>query len=234
MNTGTMDARTLARISGIAGLAFVVVGTLVEALFPAPVEPGGAMSAIVAAGSQPGTVATVALLAATTGLGTSILVIFAAAFARYLDRDNGLLAQLAVSGALGAFVLSILRRGVLIAWAQAAGSSDQSGAVALYVAATDSLVRVYAYPIAMFVGALGWLIVSRRTLPVGLGWIAMAIGALEVVGPFAGGVAPNLDVAYPAYLLMLVWILAVSVIVLVRSMRTESATESQRAVSTAS
>jgi hypothetical protein len=228
-----MEARTLARISGIAGLAFVIGGTAIEAIFPAPVEPGGTAAAILQAGAQPGAKATVALLAATTGLGTAILVIFAASFARYLDPDTGLLAQLAVLGALAAFVLSLVRRGLLIAFAQTAGSSDQSGAAALFVAATDSLVRVYAYPDALFIGALGLLVVARRALPVWLGWTALGIAAIEIIGAFAGGVAPSLDVEFPAYLLSLVWIGAVSAIVLVRSARSSSATTPQRVGSTA-
>jgi len=223
-----METRTLARVSGIAGLAFVIGGTAIEAIFPAPVEPGGTAAAVIQAISQPGAIATVALLAATTGLGTAILVIFAASFARYLDTDNGPLAQVAVLGAVGGFVLSVVRRGLLIASAQTAASSDQSGAVALFVAATDSLVRVYAYPVALFVGALGLLIVARRTLPVWLGWTALAIAALEVVSAFAGGVDPGLDLGYPAYLLMLVWIGAVSLILLVRSARSATANDSQR------
>ena len=228
-----METRTLARISGIAGLAFVVGGTAVEALFPAPVGPGGTAATVLAAGTQPGVVATVSMLAATTGLGTAILVIFAAAIGRYLDTEEGLLGQLAVLGALAAFALSLVRRGLLIAFAQTAGSSDQSGAVALYVSGTDSLVRVYAFPIALLMGSLGWLIVSRRTLPAWVGWTALAIGALAVIGAFAAGVDPSVDLGFPAYLLMLGWIGVVSVILLSRSVRSSRETEPRRVASTA-
>lgn len=87
---------------------------------------------------------TLALFAVSTGVGTLFLVLFAGALGRYLDREAGLLHELALFGAFGGFLLSIIRRGLVIASAQAAQGDDPGGTVALYVAATDSLMRVYA------------------------------------------------------------------------------------------
>ncbi|MGH2356880.1 MAG: hypothetical protein ACRDGJ_02570, partial [Candidatus Limnocylindria bacterium] len=214
-----MDTRRLAMIAGLAGLATVIGGTAVEALFPAPVEPGGTIEAILRAGGQPGILGTVVLLAATTGLGTALLVVFTAALGRYLDSAGGLLAQLAVLGAFAAFVLSIIRRGLLVAFAQVAGSADQSGAAALYIAAADSLVRVYAYPVVLQMGSLGLLLVSRRILPIWTGWVAIGLAGAMVAGSFVAGIDPTIDIGFPLYIGILAWTGVVSVILLVRAAR---------------
>ena len=214
-----MDARTLSRIAGLSGLLFVIGGTLVEALFPAPVEPGGTAGAIMAAGRSPDAWRVVTLLSTTTGLGTMFLVLFAGALGRYLDRENGLLAQLALLGAFGAFLLSIIRRGLIIAYVQVAAGTDPSGAVAFYVASTDSLVRIYAFPIALFVWALAALVLVSRALPRWIGWTGVAIGVLAIAGFLVGGFDSTVDAGFLVYLLMLVWILATSVVLLVRARR---------------
>ena len=221
-----MNSRTLARIAGLAGLAFVLGGTLVEAIFPAPVEPGGTPAAIVAAGQNPDAWRTVTVLSMTTGLGTLFLVLFAGALGRYLDRENGLLAQLAMLGAFGAFLLSIIRRGLIIAYVQVAGGSDPSGAVAFYIASTDSLVRIYTFPIALFVWSMAALVLVSRALPAWIGWTGAVIGVLSIAGFLFGGLDPTLDLGFPVYLLMLVWILATSVVLLVRSRRPAEQPES--------
>lgn len=229
-----MDTRTLARIAGLAGLATVIGGTAVEALFPVPVELGAPAEAILRAGGQPGMFETVSLLAATTGIGTALLLVFAAALARYLDPQYGLLAQVAVLGAFGGFLLSILRRGLTIAFVQVARSDDPSGAVALYVAAGDSLVRVYAFPIVLQMGSLGLLIIGRRLLPAWTGWAALALAAAMVVAAFAGGIDPSVDFGFPVYIGILVWTAVVSLMLLVRAARSSTADISERAPSTAS
>lgn len=230
---GVMDTRTLVRIAGLAGLAFVISGTAVEALFPVPVELGGTAE-ILRAGSQPGAFGTVSLLAATTGIGTALLLVFAAALARYLDPEYGLVAQLAVLGAFGAFLLSILRRGLTIAFVQVAGSADPSGAVALYVAAGDSLVRMYAFPIVLQMGSLGLLIISRRLLPAWSGWAALGLAAAMVVAAFVAPIDPSVDFGFPVYIGILVWTAVVSVILLVRAARSSTADVSERVPSIAS
>ncbi|MGH2356476.1 MAG: hypothetical protein ACRDGJ_00505 [Candidatus Limnocylindria bacterium] len=229
-----MDTRTLARIAGLAGLATVIGGTVVEVLFPVPVEPGGTAEAILRAGSQPGVFGTVTLLAATTGIGTALLLVFAAALARCLDPEYGLLAQLAVLGAFGGFLLSILRRGLTIAFVQVAGNADPGGAVALYVAAGDSLVRVYAFPIILQMGSLGILIISRRILPGWTGWAALGLATAMVVGSFVAGIDPTADFGFPVYIGILVWTAVVSVILLARPARSSPADLSERAPSTVS
>ncbi len=210
-----MDRR-IGLAAALAGLGFAVGGTLVEMLFPAPVEPGGSPDAIIAAMASPDAFRTVTLLAASTSIGTALLVAFVAAIGRYLDPDHGTLAQLAVVGAAAAFVISLLRRGLIIAVVQSATAGQDGPAVAFYIAATDSLVRVFAMPQALWLGSVGFLALSTRRLPAWAGWSALVLGAVAIAAMFVPAIDSSADAEFPVYLLSLVWLTAVSVTLLVR------------------
>ncbi len=137
------------------------------------------------------------------------------------EGGTGRLANLAYAGAIliGPMVfLSVTAYSAIAFWLGDNPRVEDQGAVrALF---DLSIIAGYAafIPLAVFLAATGLSIVKTRVLPTWLGWSAIVLAILAIVG--AAGMldadSPLADLSFIVLILFLVWTLALSVILLMR------------------
>jgi len=167
-----------------------------------------------------------------SSLGDIAFFVFLAGLWSRLRRHEGgggMLAGLfAIAGA--AFMATILvTSGLYLALVQSAGTLADPGAVQT-LAVLDWWVGQALLPagVALF-GAAAAAIILLRALPVWLGWLAAVTAlcllvSLGTVYETTGDEGPLSYFAFAAFVLMLVWILATSLVLFVRSGRDRHAT----------
>jgi hypothetical protein len=152
------------------------------------------------------------------GFGSVLLVL--AVFALVRMTGSGFWHDVAVRVAGVIIALSLVIDAVLIAavGAAASGATAAAGTLWTFAFAIDA-----AFPIAntVWMVVLGVLLVRSRALPVLLGRLLVAVGALEFLG---GTTALYSDAARAVnnwvFLALIVWMLATGVLLAVRSRRT--------------
>jgi hypothetical protein len=135
-------------------------------------------------------------------LAAVVFLFFAGVLRRHLaERGSEWLASVVFGGAvvyavgLGVFLSS------QIALVEAADANQTAVAEALNVIDNNNFGPA-AIGLAVVLLASAWHVVSTRSLPVWLGWVALALGILAIAGPLG----------FIAFLLFPIWVLAVAVV----------------------
>jgi hypothetical protein len=211
------------RITALAGILFVV---LVVASFFTPETPdsGGSAEELAAAISDDRAGHQMSLLLGFLA-DIAFLVFLAGVFSRLrrYEGTGGMFSGLfAIAGA--AFSATILvSEGLYLAYVQAAENADPS--VLPTIARLDDWVGIGTVPVAvaMMIGAAG-AILSTHALPVWLGWLAGLNAVLVLLS--LGAVFESDDESvlvsiggFGGFLLLLIWVLATSVVLLMRPRR---------------
>lgn len=220
--TGTPD-----RWAAVAGLLFtaLIVASFFTPQTPRSDSPAEAIAAQLAADRPAhqlsmllGFLASVAFLIFLTGLWSRL---------RRWEGPAGMFAALVLTAGAAFVALTLVAGGLYMALLQYASGPQPDPAVLSALTVLNEWVGGAVVPagVAMFLGA-ALAILTTRALPLWLGWLAAATAVLLLVslaGVFEadpdGGVAGT--AGFIGFLLFLVWILAASVVLLLRRDRTD-------------
>jgi Domain of unknown function (DUF4386) len=218
------QARRWDQIAAIAGIAFIA---LILASFFTPDTPSAddSIEAIAAQLAEDQTAHQVSL--ALGFLADILFLVFLAGLWSRFRRHEGVAGMFStlfvVAGAVFAATIAV-SEGLYLALVQGVDDAEGDPAVLRTLVILDNWVGGVSIPagVAMFVGAT-MAILTTRTLPVWLGWLAavtallfvLSIGAVfddseEGVFGFAG---------FGGFLLFLIWVLAASIVLLMRAGR---------------
>jgi hypothetical protein len=223
------QARRWDQIAAIAGLVFIV---LIVASFFTPETPAADSSTetIAAELAADRTAHQVSLLLAFLG-DIAFLVFLAGTWSR-LRRYEGVGGMFAglfvIAGAVFAATIAV-SSGLYLALVQGADDAEGDPAVLRTLVILDNWVGAGTVPsaVAMFIGA-AMAILTTRALPVWLGWLAAVTGLLLVVS--VGAIFDDSEegvlgfAGFGGFLLFLVWVLAASIVLLMRAGRDPSPT----------
>jgi hypothetical protein len=218
------QARRWDQIGAIAGLIFIA---LILASFFTPDTPSADSSteAIAAQLSEDRSAHQVSLLLGFLA-DIAFLVFLAGSWSRLRRYEGmgGMFSGLfAVAGAVFASTI-LVSEGLYLALVQGADSAGEEPAVVRTLVVLDNWVGAATVPAgaAMFLGAT-MAILATRALPAWLGWLAAVTGLLLVVS--LGAVFDDTEegvlgfAGFGGFLLFLVWVLAASIVLLMRAGR---------------
>ncbi|TFV72994.1 hypothetical protein E4P39_16075 [Blastococcus sp. CT_GayMR19] len=223
------QARRWDQITAIAGLVFIA---LIVAGFFTPDTPSADSSteAIAARLSADQPAHQVSLLLGF--LGDIAFLVFLAGLWSRLRRHGGAGGMFAglfvVAGAVFAATIAVSER-LHLALVQGADTAGDDPAVLRTLVVLDNWVGAATVPagVAMFLGA-AMAILTTRALPAWVGWLAGVTGLLLVVS--LGAVFDDSEegvlgfAGFGGFLLFLVWVLATSIVLLLRARRESSPT----------
>ena len=209
-----MTESRIARLTAVAGIAFVVAGLAGEAIFPAPDPTLGpaAMSAFVRTHQN-----VPVLLTWWTGVGMTLFLLFAAGLFRALNPADGWLSRIGFGAVVVIVALNFMRRGLLIAAGLQFGAGNDASGLALLDANDEGIVRTLVYPNAIFLGSVAALIIGSARISRWLGWAAAAIAVFMFAAPLVDVAIPGSDTGFVGYFLLLAWLVAASVVLATRS-----------------
>jgi len=166
-----------------------------------------------------------AALSATLQLLSLIpFVIFLAALWRRLRENDDVLAMITLIGGFSTIIVILIWMAAIVGVLVLANRVDPGSDVRPLLAFSSALDQSVTLPLAIMTGAAGAAILVGRAFPRWLGWLAILVAVLGIVGAVAilvhftsEELGPIVAAANPiAYLLFLVWVTGVSV-ALVRS-----------------
>jgi hypothetical protein len=203
--------------SALGGIAFAVL-TAITAFLPGtpPKTSDSAATMVKFVADHDGAIRWSAYLGA---LGVVALFWWLGSVWRLMRRTEGgspRLAVVALSGAVFAAVMATVA-GVILAVMPTVGTRTlgSSGTRIFYILSAN-LGIASVFGVAVFVGAFSALIIRSGVLPSLLGWVGALIALVALVGGAA--VATTRDaifiVAFGGFLAFLVWVLAVSILML--------------------
>jgi hypothetical protein len=218
------QARKWDQIAAIAGLVFIA---LILASFFTPDTPAANSSteAIAAQLAEDQSAHKVSIVLGFLG-DVAFLVFLAGLWSRFRRHEGlgGMFSALfALAGAVFAATIAI-SEGLYLALVQGADDAEGDPAVLRTLVILDNWVGGVTIPagIAMFLGA-AMAILTTRTLPAWLGWLAAVTGLLLVLS--IGAVFDDSEegvlgfAGFGGFLLFLVWVLATSIVLLMRAGR---------------
>ena len=219
-----MSRHTLSRLVALAGIG-ATIGLVGHFMVAPPPTSFTSQSVLQAAASQQNALLTSAWL---QGLGVILMMATALGVVELAGRSGSLAGRFVLLGGAAAVAHSLLSDTLVVAAAQlSAGGSGVGAATMLQIAhAAD-----YGYPFInlVWVTALGVIVLRSRVLPQAFGYVALAFGALELVGGLAALYSDAVDaVVNPVYLVMVLWIVAAAIVLTVRSF--QPATQTQKPV----
>lgn len=207
-----------ARIAGVCGLVSVAltvlnVFVLSDGSPPDPSTPARQLAALAAQQR-----ATAELGYYLDAFSTLPLLVFALVLARRAEGDGGFWSTLLFSAA-------ILNAGIDMVWAGctyavrelAHVGTSADGVVALFFLSQATL-WIIGLPQGLFYAAAGVLALRTRILPAALGWWALALALVAFVAtPLTTSIPALNGVIFAVFLLSLVWIVAASIVLLLRA-----------------
>ncbi len=214
-----MSDRTVERLGALSGIVGVVMGPIAFALFAsgglAP-GPGRSRESLASAVAAPASVQVFFGVSLDT-LSSFLLIFFFARLwvrLRRAEGDPGWLSIAALAGAILGIAAGLGDKAAFYALAAQAGHGlEVQEAITLQDIAQGFFSLAGAYTGVLFVGAAALVILRARALPRWLGWGAGAIVVLNLVSllvPTSVGIRP---IGFP---LLILWLLATSVVMLVR------------------
>jgi hypothetical protein len=204
-----MDRRTWIRVGVIGGLAFAVLEVTRLVILPPPPLDGSPSQVATWVSANLGALKLFPWLDA---IGASAFALFGILFTSSLrSAENGPVAAVAVAAASVVLAISLILDGAIAA-ITATGIGGGSEAVPILLAGGVGVETMFPYPLALFLAAVGWLLVERaRTW---LGWAAWVIGAAFLASGLLPAVDLDLEVEGPLFMALLVWIVVASVAML--------------------
>jgi len=153
------------------------------------------------------------------GVGSALLILSVVVMAHFVDAGGTVLGRIVQVVGAAVIAMSLVSDALLIAVAQAGSVGDGTTVRTAY-----SLLHVadYVYPFAnpFWLAALGAIILRSGVLPRILGYLALALAAAELVGGLAALFSDTLNnVVNPMFLAVLAWVLAASIVLVVRRVR---------------
>lgn len=212
------------QIAAIAGLVFIA---LIVASFFTPDTPSADDSAEAIAAQLAADRSRHQVSIVLGFLGDIAFLVFLAGLWSRFRRHEGFAgmfsALFVVAGSVFAATIAV-SEGLYLALVQGAVDADGDPAVLRTLVVLDTWVGGVTIPagIAMFLGA-AMVILTTRTLPAWLGWLAAVTGLLLVVS--IGAVFDDMEggvlgfAGFGGFLLFLVWVLATSIVLLMRAGR---------------
>lgn len=205
------------RVGGVGGIVFFVSFVVLIALMPLShsiPEPAfdAPSSAFLAYAKSEADLPFALSLVGVLGLFGFALFAAVLTFRFRVADDRSNVASTLVLLAAGVFiVLWLAELGFATAQTFRRGDLDATGASILFGLSNGVFVVSWS-AIAAFLAASAFAALSTRALPPWLGWSALVIG----IGLFLAGAAPLSAIWLFPYFLFLVWVLATSVVLLVR------------------
>jgi hypothetical protein len=204
------------RLTAAAGLAFVI-GAFVERAIV-----GGEPPAI---GSEPGVIASfiaahrasALTVAAFDGTGVVMFLFFIAGLVRRVEGARSVLGILAITGASLTVLTSYLVDMSLVNAVAFERAGYDPLALTTFVIGVAGADAWFPFPLTIVTGSIAALILGTRAMPAWLGvWSALLAVAYAIVGPVGIVGERSGQVILPVYLAMLLWIVATSVVLIVR------------------
>ena len=154
------------------------------------------------------------------GLGSILLVGFFYILARRAEARWGVVAPIAIVGAILVSALDLLWAGALWTAVQLSLLNANAESVKAMVYLSQGILGVIGVPLAVTYVAIGIASVRVRSLPIWFGWTAIVIGALALTAVIATSFSTTASaLAFVSYILSLVWLIAVAIYLLARPER---------------
>jgi hypothetical protein len=193
------------RVGVVGGLAFAVL-EVVRLLILAPPPVDGSPSE--AAAWVERNLSTLRLFPWLDAIGASSFGIFGIVLAgRLRDPQNGPIVAVASAGAALVVGISFILDATIAAMTGSTIGGSAEIAPTL-VAAGVGVESMFAYPLALFLGAAGWLLVAADSK--WLGWSAWVIAVGFLASGLLTGLDLDLELEGPLFMLLLVWIVVAS------------------------
>ena len=162
------------------------------------------------------------------GIGSTLLIVTVLGVVELSGLASSLAGRIVLLTGAAVVANSLLSDSLIIAAAQisAAGGGAIAAGMLQLAHASD-----YVYPIVnvFWASALGLIVLRSRILPPAFGYVAIAFGAVELVGGLAALYSDAVNaVINPFFLVMVLWCVIASVVFAARSFgRTSTSSESQ-------
>jgi hypothetical protein len=156
------------------------------------------------------------------GIGSVLLITCVLAIVQLSGEAGTMAGRVVQMAGVAVIAISLLTDLLLVGVAHAAAIGDSSTAATAYLLLNSS---DYVYPVAnaFWIPALGLIVLRSGVLPRGFGYVAVAFGLFELVGGLVALYSDTVNnVVNPAYMIMLAWIVAASVLLVIKPARAMS------------
>ena len=156
--------------------------------------------------------------------GQFLFFVFLAILVRHAEPAGGYLSNLVLAGGISAMVIDTVWAGLILGQRYLAiwgGDANSVRALALAsLGFAGPLNNVIAIPYCLLYGSLAVLILSTRILPAPFAWVAIILAVLAGPGVALSLLIPGMSLPLlAAFILTLLWPLAVGVYLLIRQPR---------------
>ena len=216
-----MNERSERIVAGLSGIAFVVLSAVVAALPPFPAVGASAQAVVVYYGAHQRAFLVLNFLGVAGLVPGLVVLAYLTAVFRRAEREGGWLWILNLAGGLFAFIAAWVDLALFQCAAYAAVRGDERIARALSDVATLTFGTFFLAQFA-FSAAFTWAARALRTWPGWVGATSALVALLSLVASWgavdtAGALAAGGPVTLVAFLAIVLWFLAFSILILVRA-----------------
>ena len=216
-----MNERSERIVAGLSGIAFVVLSAVVAALPPFPAVGASAQAVVVYYGAHQRAFLVLNFLGVAGLVPGLVVLAYLTAVFRRAEREGGWLWILNLAGGLFAFIAAWVDLALFQCAAYAAVRGDERIARALSDVATLTFGIFFLAQFA-FSAAFAWAARALRTWPGWVGATSALVAFLSLVASWgavdtAGALAAGGPVTLVAFLAIVLWFLAFSILILVRA-----------------
>src|SRR6266446_5915151 len=228
-----MNERSERIVAGLSGIAFVVLSAVVAALPPFPAVGASAQAVVAYYGAHQRAFLVLNFLGVAGLVPGLVVLAYLTAVFRRAEREGGWLWILTLAGGLFAFIAAWVDLALFQCAAYAAVRGDERIARALSDVATLTFGIFFLAQFA-FSAAFAWAARALRTWPGWVGATSALVAFLSLVASWgavdtAGALAAGGPVTLVAFLAILLWFLAFSILILARARRSARlVTQAQR------
>jgi hypothetical protein len=217
VNRPDLNPNQLALVGGICAIAAAAL-TVLNGFVLAPGGPADlGLPAVQIVKDVSGQQSLRELGAFLDAVGVGLLLLFVITLGRLAAPRASLFASAAVLAAAVFFALDVVWSAAEFAFNYGTQQNTDPNASKALVLLSQSILVAIAIPIALQYAAMGLLIIQTRVLPVVMGWIAIAAGAVALASVFLAVPSGLGPVGFAAYLLTTIaWPAAAGVLLIVR------------------